>query len=156
MPIVFVIKHLSSKKYFKIRFRGRRGEIIGIKNFPLTHKRISSKLNDIFYWIHWEKLMICQVYFSVLSLPFRKIYYFRTFSKQRKEKHFRSKSSTNVRVSLKQSLMVTAVGFCLSRFSCLSKTLKEYGCILVFCCYCNKLQHIWCLKVAQIYYLTVM
>lgn len=28
------------------------GMMIGIKGFPLKYKRISRKLNDIFYWIH--------------------------------------------------------------------------------------------------------
>lgn len=28
------------------------GIMIEIKGFPLKYKRISSKLNDIFYWIH--------------------------------------------------------------------------------------------------------
>lgn len=66
---MFIIR-LNIKIYFKIRFGGRRGEdgkrVIGIKGFPLKYKRISSKLNDLFYWIHWEKLITCQALFPVL------------------------------------------------------------------------------------------
>lgn len=60
----------SSKKHFKIRFGGGGerdvGDLIAVKSFTLKYKRISSKLNDIFCWIHWEKLGICQVFFQCL------------------------------------------------------------------------------------------
>lgn len=128
---MFIMK-LNIKIYFKIRFGGRRGEdgkrVTGIKRFPLKYKRISRKLNDIFYWIHREKLITCQALFPVLIEFFItsfKICYFRIFLVCLSERHFRNKSCANVRVSVKRSLLKLGQLVLVCNFLCLSKTSER-------------------------------
>ena len=70
---MFIIKlHLKHISKLSLEGGGERvvGEVGGIKGFLLQHKRVSSKLNDIFSWIHGVKLIIFQVFLSVLIESF--------------------------------------------------------------------------------------
>ena len=51
---MFTIKlHLGSTSISGLGEEEKKvGMMIGIKGLPLKYKRISRKLNDIFYWIH--------------------------------------------------------------------------------------------------------
>lgn len=70
MPVNVDYKTSSETFQNQVWREKRRGRWVGIKGFLLQHKRVSSKLNDIFCWIRGEKLVICQVFLSVLIESF--------------------------------------------------------------------------------------
>ena len=134
---MFTIKlHLGSTSISGLGEEEKKkvGMMIGIKGFPLKYKRISRKLNDIFYWIHWEGLIICQVLglFCFVFIAYWMFHY--VFERYTISGLFLFASWKNILEISHMKMLgylwnshfeVMTVGLRLCHFSCLSKTCER-------------------------------